>query len=75
MISTTGTGTQASSSTPPITGNSNHKAQDERDMAMITSPDMTIYATERYYCKSSFLVALLNKFGEQGGFDSLLRML
>ena len=42
---------------------------------MITTEDKKIYATERYFCKSSFLVSLFNKFGEQGGFESLLHMI
>ena len=44
-------------------------------MAMITSPETKIFATERYTCKSTFLVAIFNKFGEQGGFESLLKMI
>ena len=43
-------------------------------MAMITTEDQRIFATERYTCKSTFLVSLINKFGEQGGFESLISM-
>ena len=44
-------------------------------MKMITSEDMRIYATERYTCKCTFLVTLMNKFGEQGGYGMLLDLI
>ena len=34
-----------------------------------------IFATVRYSCKSTALVSLLNKFGEEGGFENLLTLI
>ena len=34
-----------------------------------------IYATERYSCKSTAFIALLNKFGEEGAFENLLTLI
>ena len=36
------------------------KSPDEKDMEMITEERPRIWATERYSCKSSFLVKLMN---------------
>ena len=44
-------------------------------MEMITEEVPRIFATERYSCKSSFLVEIINKFGEAGGYESLLNLL
>lgn len=41
---------------------------------MITEEIPRIFATERYSCKSSFLVETINQFGEAGGYESLLTL-
>ncbi len=46
--------------------------QDALDMRMLAHEGELIYATERAACKSTMLVALLNKFGAADGFDKLL---
>ena len=56
-------------------GNSTNKVQDERDMEMITKEDQKIFAVERYTCKSHFFVTIVNKFGEAGGYESLLKVI
>lgn len=71
MISTT---QSAAASSSPASYSSN-KIQDERDMAMLKSEDQKIFSVERYMCKSEAFVANVNKFGEAGGFESLLKML
>ena len=43
-------------------------------MAMITSEGMRIFAVERYTCKSSFFVTMVNRFGEAEGFENLLKL-
>ena len=52
-----------------------NKTQDERDMAMITEETQKIFATERYTCKSSFYVAMVNRFGKGEGFEHLLKLI
>ena len=42
---------------------------------MITEPGQRIYAVERYSCKSSVFIALFNKFGNEGAFESLLSLI
>lgn len=64
-----------STSASPSTGNNTNKVQDDRDMAMIKTEDTKIFAVERYTCKSSFFVAIINRFGETGGFESLLKLI
>lgn len=66
----TGTGSQTG-------GNSHNKIQDEQDMTMLTDlPEGSkIFATVRYSCKSTAFVSLLNKFGEEGGFENLLNLI
>ena len=71
MISTT----EGTTTTTQSTGNSTNKVQDERDMSMINKEDQKIFAVERYTCKSHFLVAVMNKFGEAGGYESLLKVI
>ena len=46
--------------------------QDKSDMEMIQNEGDIIYATERHNCKSTALVAMINKFGESQGYDRLL---
>ena len=66
----TGTGSQTG-------GNRVNKIQDEQDMAMLDDlPEGSkIYATVRYACKSTAFISLLNKFGEEGGFENLLTLI
>ena len=44
-------------------------------MEMIKSEDMKIFATERYTCKSSAFVAIINKFGLAQGFEHLIDLI
>ncbi len=44
-------------------------------MEMITKEDQKIFAVERYTCKSHFFVAIVNKFGEAGGYESLIKVI
>lgn len=49
-----------------------NRDQDEADLKMLAKPEDTIYATERHKCKSTVFVAMLNKFGNEKGFDKIL---
>jgi len=39
---------------------------------MLAKAEDTIYATERYKCKSTVFVSMLNKFGAEQGYDKIL---
>jgi len=39
---------------------------------MLAKAEDTIYATERYKCKSTVFVSMLNKFGAEKGYDKIL---
>ena len=39
---------------------------------MLESPDSIIFSTERHSCKSTMLVQMLNKFGQEDGFKHML---
>ena len=65
-VSDQGNGGAQNSSPAPLAattaskGYSTNRLQDDKDMTMITSEDQHIYATERYTCKSSFMVNIIN---------------
>jgi hypothetical protein len=49
-----------------------NKDQDESDLKMLNKEEDTIYATERNKCKSTVLVNMLNKFGNELGYEKIL---
>jgi hypothetical protein len=51
---------------------SQNSEQDKTDMLMLDQPNTIIYSTERNQCKSSMLVQMVNKFGQEDGFNRIL---
>lgn len=68
--STTATGSYASTAQTDT-----EKKQDMRDMAMIEEEGQIIYAALRPTCKSAMYVRMINTFGENGGFEDIIRVI
>ena len=67
-VATTGTPQQA---TAPLTL---QEKQNLSDLAMIKQPGQIIYAIPRITCKSGLLVEVLNTFGQDDGFEAMIRI-